>query len=422
MPRTSSESGASTKTKTKTKNIRRPRRSALTSRLFRRYFGASCFSTVGTWITRFLLGWTTWDLTHSALWVGIISAVMLLPTFLLSPVFGVISDRISARNGMLCTMSIQAVIGATAALVQMQDQFSISWLVAIAACIGSVSAAHHPMRLALIPKLVDRELLPSAIGLSAIVFNSSRIIGPAIGAWLVAHSSVAMAFWAASSLFGCALLFLISIRSFPVQIRETRHSLLTDLKDGLGFIRASPAIRLVLGLTMINGVLGRSIIELLPAISGRLINGDASALATLTAFAGVGSIGGGVIISRQRGNQRKMINLVMVSLLVGGVVLLPTIAVSALAELTVIILLLSMTTTMVGTGCQALIQLTVDDAYRGRVLSIWTVISMGVPAFGAFLMGAVADLAGFGPIIIIFSIAAMVATLALSHRRNLVGR
>ncbi len=396
------------------------RRSALTYRLYRRYFTASCFSTFGTWITRFLLGWTTWDLTQSALWVGIISSVMLLPTFLLSPIFGVVSDRISARNGMLSTTALQAAIGATAAYVQFIGDFSIPWLIALAASIGSVSAAHHPMRLALIPKLVDRASLPSAVGLSAIVFNSSRIIGPAIGAWLVANASVAIAFACASSLFALSLFFLFSIRSIPANSHSDHHSLLTDLKEGLQFILADPVIKLVLTLTMINGMLGRSVIELLPAISGRLVNGDAGTLATLTAFAGLGSIFGGVIISRQRGNERKMVSLILICLLISGLTLLPTLFVTRVASLTAIIMLLSMSTTMIGTGCQALIQLTVADSFRGRVLSIWTVVSMGVPAFGAFFMGAAADMLGFGPVLIAFALIAITATLLLSKRRRLV--
>jgi MFS family permease len=395
-------------------------RSALSSRTFRFYFGGSCFSTFATWITRFLLGWLAWDLTEQAFWVGVVSAAMLLPTFLLSPVFGVLSDRISARNGMLGTTFLQASIGAMVAIVEARGSLTITWLIVVATAIGAVSSAHHPMRLSLIPKLVEREQLPSAIGLSAIVFNSSRIIGPAIAAWLVANISVATAFGVAASLFLFALLFLLGIHAIPRGQLKGKRSVMQDLKAGLGFIRASATVKLVLALTMINGLVGRSVIELLPAISGRLTGGEAGVLAVLTAFAGVGSILGGVIISRQPGNEQRMLQITLLCLLAGGVVLLPSGFVSAVPVLSGIVLLLSMTMTMIGTSCQALIQLNVDESFRGRVLSIWTVVSMGVPAFGAFMMGATADMLGFGPVLATFALLSIAFTLAASRYKHVV--
>lgn len=397
-----------------TKSVRR----AFSSRVYRYYFGASCCSTFAVWISRFLLGWLTWDLTESAFWVGVVSAAMLLPTFLLSPFFGVISDRISARNGLLVTTSLQAAIAASVALADASGTLSVAWLLVVAVCVGAVSSAHHPMRLALLPQLVSRNLLPSAIGLSAVVFNSSRILAPAVAAWLVAQANAASAFGVAAALFVCTLLFLLAIRTEARQQSTERGSVLEDMRHGLRFIQQHPGIRLILTLTAINGLLGRSVIELLPAISGKLTEGGAGTLALLTAFAGVGSILGGLVLARQSGDEPRMLRLILLYMALGAVALFPLVVLTTVPALATIILLLSMTMTMIGTGCQTLIQLSVTDALRGRVLSIWTVVSMGMPAFGAFIMGALADVAGFGSVLVAFGLMALVATGLLSRRRH----
>lgn len=392
--------------------------SALSEPVFRVYFLASCCATLAVWIARFLIGWTAWELTQSAFWVGATSVMLLAPTVLFSPVFGVVSDRIDPRNGMLGTASCNVVICTSIALLFAMNWMTVTVLLGVALAFGCVTSAHHPMRLALMPKLLPRDLLPSGIGLSAIVFNTSRIIGPALGAAILGFAGAQWAYGLAGTLFAATLFLLARVPSSRPEPRENPASLLTDLGAGFRFIGASPVIRLILLMTLVNGLVGRTVMELLPAISGQLAGGTASALATLTAVAGAGSIAGGWIISRQRGNPAGISRLVFIALFVSALVLLPVVWLQGLAPLTPIIAVSSLSMTVIGTGCQALVQLIVDDAYRGRVLSVWTVISMGGPAIGAFLMGGIADALGFGISFVGFALAALVVTLVLMRRRH----
>lgn len=87
----------------------RERLSALSIAAYRFYLPSSVLSTFGAWIVRFLLGWSAWELTYSALWVGAVAGLMLAPSILLSPIFGVISDRINPRNGLIVSVFLQAV-------------------------------------------------------------------------------------------------------------------------------------------------------------------------------------------------------------------------------------------------------------------------------------------------------------------------
>ena len=393
-------------------------RSAFAEPLFRRYFVSSCFSTFAGWLLRFLLGWSAWELTESAFWVGMVASLMLLPTFVLSPVFGIVSDRINPRNGLLATLTCQAAIAAVTALTLALGLFSLPALLCLAVLLGAATAAHTPIRLALIPRLVTRDALPSAIGYSAIIFNTSRIVGPAAGAGLLAVVSVAWAFVASSLLFLLTLPVMLSLRIENAAHTRASRSMRVELAAGLRYARQHRGIRLILAFTLINGMLGRTAIELLPALSGRLLRGDASTLAMLTACAGVGSILGGLIISRQSGNETRLLSIVIGSLLAGSLALMLIYLLPGVVAVGVLVMAVGMITTMVGTGCQALAQLRVDDSFRGRVLSLWTVLAMGTPAIGAFVLGALADAFGFAVSLLGFGVFGLLATLLLAQKRR----
>ena len=391
-------------------------RSAFAEPLFRRYFPASCCSTLGSWMVRFLLGLNAWELTHSALWVGIVAAVMLLPTFVLSPIFGIVSDRINPRNGLLVTVLTHGLIAGTAGAVNTLGAFTLPWLLGLAAVLGAATSAHAPIRLALIPRLVPREALPSAVGLSAIIFNTSRILGPAAGAWLILNYSTATAFYMAMTMFAAALLLLSTVRGIEKLPQRESGSLLNEFQAGFRYARNHPGIRLVLVFSLLSGLLGRSVIELLPALSGVLLNGGSGTLATLTAIAGVGSIIGGLVVSRHSGSESKLRNLIIVCLLLTAFSLLPMYWIRSVAALCTLILGLSMITTMIGTGSQVLIQLLVAEAYRGRVMSLWTVLALGAPAIGAFLIGALADPLGFPMVLTSFALVSLMAVAMLYNK------
>lgn len=336
------------------------------------------------------------------------AGLLLVPTFLLSPLFGIAADRMNPRNGILVTIGLQALLAGVAGAIAWREALSMPVLLGLALCFGAVSAAHTPIRLALIPRLVDRAALPSAIGYSAIIFNTSRIIGPAIGAAMLNIGSVASAFLLSTVICIAAQLMLSRVDGSARPIASAhRGSFADQLRAGLRYVQSESTIRIVFLLTLTSGLLGRTAIELLPAISGRVLQGDAGTLAILTAGAGVGSICGGLIVSRQSSSLPKLRRLVMLGLCSCAVILMSVSLWQILALGVLAIGLVSLCTTMIGTGCQAITQLMVDEDYRGRVMSLWTVIAMGTPAVGAMLVGALADRLSFGLAL------AATATLAL---------
>lgn len=389
-------------------------RSAFASATYRHYFPSAVFSTLGSWLLRFLLGWSAWELTESATWVGVVAGLTLAPALVLSPLFGIVTDRINPRNGLLLTIALHALFSGIAGVLVAADLFNLSALLVLAAALGVTTSAHTPIRLALVPLLVPRQSLPSAIGYSAMVFNTSRILGPALGAWILTQTSSAWAYGCAAGLMLVALPSLWDTRvAPPVRQRSQDIGFRQQLRAGLRYTAGHEMIRLVFGFTLINALLGRTLIELLPAVSGVLLQGDSATLATLTAAAGAGSIIGGLVVSRQGGGHRRLLRLLALSLVVSALLVLALAGAGDLQVAAGLVGLLSMAATMAGTSSQALAQLVVDDSYRGRVLSLWTMVAMGAPAVGAMAMGGLVDWLSFPVVLPVFALVCAVATAVL---------
>ncbi len=369
---------------------------------------------------RFILGWSAWELTASPLWVGIVGALMLAPALILSPYFGVQSDRVNPRHGLIFSMLFHSSIGLIGAITTFLGAFNELMLLLLAAALGSASAIHNPMRLALVPLLVPRSALPSAIGLTAMSFNLARILGPAMCALIIAQLGVGWAWLVAVCIFAISGVILTALQGVGTREVRSDKSLNSEFIEGLNYVRDNPLVILILSSTIVNGLLGRSFIELLPAVSGRLLVGGASELAWLTAAAGTGAVLGGLLMSRQPAHVLSLYRLILITLLVATLLLATLHWLDALISLTAVVGLITFATTIAGTGCQVLTQLVIDPRYQGRVMSLWSMTMMASPALGAATNGALAERAGFVTTFAVASALGVLAVLMLYTRRRVV--
>ena len=402
------------------RETRQVHRSALSDPRFRRYYPASWFSSLGAWLLRFLLGWSAWDLTQSATWVGIVGALMLAPALLLSPWFGILSDRVNPREGLRLSMVIHSVIALTGTLTTWLGWYERGALVALAATLGVATSLHSPMRLALVPLLVTREALPSAVGYSAMSFNIARMVGPAVGAALVAQVNVSAAWLTAMLMFTVSFWGLSRLPIERDAPAAPSSSFVNQLVAGFRHLLGRADLRLLLALTAVNGLLGRTIIELLPALSGQVLEGGSAELAVLVAMAGLGSVLGGLLVSRQAADLARLMGLVCSAIMLAGFALISLQWFDSLLGLALWVSLLSIVTTVAGTGSQTLIQLTASSEYRGRVMSVWTMLAMGAPALGAASLGAGVDGFGFSQVAVWTGSAGIVLVATLYTRRSRV--
>ena len=168
--------------------------SAFSSRNYRKYLYGNICSVLGVWIQRLALGWHAWQLSESALVVGLVAAAQFMPLIVLTPFFGVVADRVNTRLAAIVMHGVLALIATVLAVLTLYGNMTIEWLGALALMHGLANSAYSPIRLALIPNLVRKEQFPSAVAIASMTFNISRFIGPGIAGAIVAVYGLAAAY------------------------------------------------------------------------------------------------------------------------------------------------------------------------------------------------------------------------------------
>lgn len=362
--------------------------SALTNRNFLIYIGGSVFSLHGVWIYRVALAWLAWQLTRSEFWVGLIAFTQFAPTVLLGPAFGVLADRFDRRLAGMLVNSLSVANMLVLAWLAWDGTIDIRILVALSAIQGTLDGAYAPLRMAIVPTLVNKEQRSSAIALGSVTFNISRFIGPALAGLIIARWGVGPAFAFNGISYLGVIAALAAIRLRPARRSPAKHPWL-ELKEGARYLWTHDFLRLLLLFAAVQCVLGRGALEMLPAFADAVFAGGSTALAILTSAIGAGAIVGGIILSR--GTHWLNINVLKAGIGIAGLFVVLLGVVDRLPYAIAVVAMLGLLLSISGVGSQILMQTHVDDDYRGRVSSFWSATIFGGTALGSLLVGTVAS-------------------------------
>jgi MFS family permease len=387
----------------------------LSSRNFAIYLVGSTFSLHGLWIQRVAIGWLAWELTNSEVWLGLIALSEFLPTVLFGPFFGVWADRLNRKTvayiANVSSISLSTLLFALTAM-NLMDIYLL-WI--ITAFVGVVSSAFQPVRMSLIPSLVPRELLSEAVAAQSIVFNVSRFMGPALAGVAIATMGLASAFAlnAISYLAMIAALVLVELRT--TRSGGVKTHFFAELRAGIAYTFQHAGIRQQLLIVALSALFGRAVIVMLPAFAGGVFGGGSSALATLTSVSGAGAVLAGIYLTRLGAGPRLLRSTVIATILTG---LLMTGLGMTQSYIVAIVQVgaLGFVLTLVGIGSQSLIQTQVDEAMRGRVLSLWAAVAFSAPAIGSVIIGAIADRIGVGSATFLSGLLCSVLAVLLAWR------
>lgn len=386
-------------------------------RLFTVGHGASL---IGTWIQRLAVGWLTWELTHSGTWLGIIAFADLFPTVFVTPFAGAIADncdRLRATRLMQALLLLQAIL---LWLTTATGVITIHGLLALVLAGGIVSAFDQPMRMALLPSLVDRSHLPAAIAINSILFNVARFIGPGIAGLTVVLGDVSFAFLINALTFAIFLAAILRVRvaAAPRALTE-RQPYLTAIADGLRYVAGHFGLTAMFATMLVAALCIRPIGELLPQYADAGFGLGVEGLAMMTSVMGAGAIIGAVWLAGYADPQRLIYLGLANGFLLGGTLIVAVTTTSvAVALLALGVLAFGMVIS--GITSQTMIQLAVDDRLRGRVVSLHGVIFRGGPAVGAFIMGAISDVAGLAmPMLVGAVLTILLSTLLWLQRARI---
>jgi len=369
---------------------------ALRFRDFRIYMIGNIFALNGLWMQRLTIGWIAWELTGSASFVGLVAFINFAPTIFAGPFFGVLVDRIRIRRAAMITQSALFVLAIALFLSFLAGVLSPVLLATLSGLLGTVMAAHNPIRMSLAPRLVDRFAVASVISLTAINFNFARLSGPAVAGWLITSWGVG------ASLFIQALLYLPFILALSVirprervPTKAAAVPFFQDMAVGIRHVLRTPLIHQALLITGVGAFISRGVLEILPVIADGAFSKGATGLGLLTAAAGFGALIAGIskaLMPGQTGGRLPGLALVAA---IAGTTLVPAIGFSGLWPLTLLLVAcLGFAATMTGISMQTAIQVDLEDDMRGRVMSLWVLIGIGSAASGAVFLGALTDLVG----------------------------
>ena len=387
--------------------------SALSSRNFRIYLAGSTVSLHGLWIYRVALGWFAWQLTGSELWVGVVAFSQLAPSVVFGPLFGVLADRFSRRRASLLINALTAMNMVLLSVLTARHQVDITVLTMVSLIQGTLDGAHAPVRMTIVPNLVAREQLHSAIAHSSISFNVSRFIGPAIAGFIIAKYGVATAFAVNGVSYLAMLAAVLVVHLNPSVDRSASPSdVWSDLREGVRYVFSHSTIRALLVVVAIASVLARGAIEMMPAFVDLVFQRGSSGLAILTSALGAGAITSGLIMAR--GSAWLSVRVIRIGMIIAGLLLAVFASNNQFSVAILIVMLLGVLLSMCGVGSQILIQTMVKDELRGRVSSLWGMIAFGGTAVGSLIIGFSATIYGLQQTILVSGLLCAAAALLTS--------
>ena len=367
--------------------------SALSNRSFLIYLIGSTVSLHGLWIYRVALGWFTWELTGSEFWVGIVAFTQFAPAVIFGPLFGVLADRVDRRKASIVINSLSAMNMLLLGVLAWLGLVDIIVLTTQSLVQGALDGAHTPVRMTLVPNLVEKTQLQSAIASASISFNVSRFVGPAIAGFIIATSGVSTAF----AINGISYLAIIAavavIRLRPTTPRTKQPGdVWAELLDGVRYTVTHKTIRGLLITVAVASVFGRGALEMMPAFADAIYDRGAAGLATLTAAIGIGAIMSGLVLARNSTWLNS--NVVRLSVVAAGVLIAIFGANNEFWLAVPLVVSMGVILSLCGVGSQILIQTLVEEEVRGRVSSLWGMIAFGGTAFGSLIVGSAS--AAFG--------------------------
>ena len=393
---------------------------ALRQRNFAWYLTGSTIALTGMWAQRVAIGWLAWELTHSGTWLGLVSFADLFPTVIFTPIAGVIADRVDRRRMSIFALSLAMVQAFTLAALTWFKLIEIWSLLALVVFSGIVFAFNAAARLAMVPNLLERQHVPSALALDSATFNIARFIGPAVAGATIAAWGVSMTFLLNSLTFTVFIFSLARARMVRSEILVRGRSsagMVSQIGEGMRYASGHAGIGPIMVLLIASSIGVRGFMELLPGLADEVFHRGAVGLAQLNSVAGVGAFITTFWLA-QRGHIRGITSSAIYGLLASGIAVVVFAATDIFWIGLLATLVAGATSSLCATGTQTLMQTVVAGEMRGRVMSLYAMFNRGAPAIGALMMGAASEVIGFQNALLGGAAVALVTLFWVLRRRK----
>jgi MFS family permease len=371
-----------------------PFRVLLTHRNFRSFWIGQTLSLIGSWMQSMALGWFALELSNSAFIVGVVVASGSLPILAFSLHAGVLVDRSDKLRLVTIAQTLLLIEAVILWWLTWTGHVNVGALIVMSLLGGAIASVEIPARQALMIDLVGRDDLRDAIALNSSGFNLARIVGPAVGAVIIANAGMAWCFAANAVSYLTVLIGLSRVRLPPWQEPRMPGKPLQQIREGLAYALRDRPVRAVLVLVTVFSVLGIPYIALMPVLARDRLGLGAGGYGVMLSVLGIGGLTGALALAAAGLHIRRGPLVIRTAtsyatlLLILSFVRQPIIAYP---------ILLATGFLMIVNNAMAngMLQTMVLDEYRGRLMSIYSMIVVGLPqVVGAFSAGTVAGLIG----------------------------
>lgn len=384
---------------------------ALRNRQFLRFWLAITLALTGLWVRITVQGYLVYDLTDDEFMLGLVGFLSALPVLVLSPFVGVIVDRFDRRMVLLATQLFMAANLILLATLDAAGVLRVSHILAITVLAGAASAFDWPARLSIVPNMVSRDELQSAVALNSASFNGARIAGPVIGGALVGVVGTAICFYLSAAAFLPSIVVLLTLAVDRTLPSGPRESPLKNILAGYRYIWHFPVLRSLLSIDLIPVMFGTSLFALLPAVARDVYGYGSGGLGLLYAADGAGAFIGVMAVAAMTGLRRRGL-LVVIFVLCFAILQLAFALTPNIWSGLVVIFFLGAVFSLYGTLADTLVQSVIDDAFRGRVMAVYTTF-WGLTPIGYIEAGFIARQWGTQTAIFVNGSIVLVYVLAL---------
>ena len=388
---------------------------ALTVRNYRLFFAGQGISLIGTWIQRTTMGWFVYRLTESPFLLGLISFLSMIPSIFISPFAGTWADRWNRHKiiiGTQIAFFIQSSLLALFVVTGVIDSSRIWVLMLLSVAQGMIEGVDAPIRQSFVIDLVKvRSMVPNAIAMNSAMFNGARLIGPALGGFLIQVFGEGLCFSinAVSYIAVILMLFMMRIQYEPMV--QDKESTLKKILEGWRYAWHQFPIRVLVMNLAVYTMFGMSYATILPVFVRDVLKGQSSTMGLMLSTAGIGALLGSFFLASRTTIRGIASRMLFIGAGVSATLIVFSFSKSIYINMPLMVIIgFGMMMQMASTN--TLIQSVVDDKMRGRVLSIYTMAFTAVTPFGSLLVGSLSSTWGVQPALAICALICLIWSLS----------
>ncbi|MEO7039979.1 MAG: MFS transporter [Candidatus Elarobacter sp.] len=372
-------------------------------------------SNLGTWMQFTALGYYVASLAPNgrigALDIGLLGAARAVPVLLLSPLAGVVADRYPRRRVLFVTNSATSFLAFVLFALVATNHAPLWTLMIVSGLNAATQSFDAPARQSWVPLMVPREYVGGAIGLNSVAFNAPSVAGPPVAGLLIAGIGVAPCFLVNAATTLAVVVALAFMKPAPPSSTR-RGNVFGAMLEGMRFLIAHPVLRWVILLLVVTSLTVRPYNFLLPAYAVHVVHTDAKGLGWLMAATGVGAIVGAFFTAATGGQRRGFIWLISGTIASLGVGVLGL--TEHFAPAAAVLSLIGLATLSFIGSSNILLQTLSPDEMRGRAVSVYSMILLGLVPLGSLIVGSIATVFELRWTFVLMGIIAVVCALAIA--------